>query len=193
VTALRFEPDGHRYYLGEHQVPSVTDVLEPLQALDGIPPRALEHARIRGQHVHTACHLMVHKLLEWSTLDPQLVGYVEAAKKFLEENEIKVLVSEYRMADEGLKVAGTLDVIGVFKRNTCVFDWKSTETMPRTAGPQTAAYDHLYRRNLGGRPMKRYGVQLFAEGKYKLYPYDDPRDWTWFVSALNLWHWRNAA
>ena len=41
--------------------------------------------------------------------------------------------------------------------------------------------------------MKRYGVQLKADGTYKLYPYEDRRDMTWFTSALNLWHWRNAA
>jgi hypothetical protein len=190
---LRFEPEGHKYFLKERQVPSVTDVLEPLQQLDGVPIEALEHARIRGQHVHSACHLMIHKLLEWRTLDPVLVPYVSAAKKMIEELEIKVLVSEYRMADEGLRVAGTLDIIGIMKRNTCLFDWKSSAAMPRTAGPQTAAYDHLYRRNLGGRPMKRYGVLLTAEGTYKLYPFEDSRDFTWFTSALNIWHWRAVA
>ena len=193
MPSLKFDPDGHRYYLGEQRLPSVTEVLEPLQLLDGIPPAVLEAARIRGQHVHTACHLMVHKQLEWATLDPQLVGYVAAAQKMIAECEVKVLVSEHRMADAGLKIAGTLDILGIMRRHTCLFDWKSTETMPRTAGPQTAAYDHLYRRTFGGRPMKRYGVQLKADGTYKLYPYEDPRDMTWFTSALNLWHWRNAA
>lgn len=190
---LKFDPEGHRYYLGEYRLPSVTEVLEPLQLLDGIPADVLEAARIRGQHVHTGCHLMVHKQLEWATLDPQLVGYVSAAKKFLEECEVKVLASEHRMADPGLKVAGTLDILGIMRRYTCIFDYKSTATMPRTAGPQTAAYDHLYRRNFGGRPMKRYGVQLKPDGTYKLYPYDDPRDFTYFTSALNIWHFRNSA
>lgn len=190
---LEFDAATHTYMLNGRRCPSVTEVLQPLQLLDGIPPDILEAARIRGQHVHTAVHMMIHKTLEWRTLDPQLVGYVQAAKKFLDEADVKVLVSEYRMADEGLKVAGTLDIIGILKRATCLFDWKSTATMPRTAGPQTAAYDHLYRKNLGGRPMRRYGVQLFADGSYKLHAYDDPRDFTWFTSALNIWHWRNAA
>jgi hypothetical protein len=192
VTSLvRFEPEGHRYYLGEQRVPSVSEVLEPLQMLDGIPPTVLEHARILGQHVHTACHLMVHKILEWRLLDTQLVPYVTAAKKFLEDTSFKVLISEHRMADEGLKFAGTLDLLGVLGRYTAVVDWKVTSAMPRTAGPQTAAYDYLYRRGMGGRPMKRYGCQLFGDGSYKLHQFEDERDWSWFTSALNIWHWRN--
>lgn len=189
---LSFDAETHTYAIKGKAVPSVSAVLEPLQELDGIPRDVLEHARILGQHVHTACAMMVNKVLEWRTLDLKLVPYVQAAKKFIEENEIKVLAAEYRMADDGLKFAGTLDLLGVFRRYTCVFDWKATSMMPRTAGPQTAAYDHLYRRNLGGRPMKRYGVQLLETGDYKLFPFEDPRDFTWFVSALNIWHWRNS-
>lgn len=188
---LTFDPKHHRYYLDEQEVPSVTRVLEPMQELDGIPKDILEQARIRGQHVHAACHMLVAKTLEWRTLDPTLMPYVSACDKFLKENEIKVLVAEKQMADPGLKFAGTLDVLGIFRRNPCIFDWKSTATMPRTAGPQTAAYDYLYRRSMGGRPMRRFGVQLLDDGTYKLFPFEDPRDWSWFASALNIWHWRN--
>jgi hypothetical protein len=189
---LTFEPEGHRYFISGKPVPSVSAVLEPLQELDGIPRDVLERARVFGQHVHTACALMVNKVLEWRTLDPALVPYVTAAKKFLDETGVRVLACEYGMGDPGLKFAGTLDVLGIFKKSTCVFDWKSTVRIPRTAGPQTAAYDHLYRRNLGGRPMKRYGVQLLETGDYKLFPFEDQRDFQWFVSCLNIWHWRNS-
>jgi hypothetical protein len=193
TPGLTFDAKLHRYYLKDKRVPSVSEVLEPLLELDGIPRDVLEAARITGQHVHHAVHLMVNKQLEWGTLDPALVNYVAAARLFLAENDVKVLASEYRMADEGLRVAGTLDLLGIIKRYTAVFDWKVTATMPRTAGPQTAAYDHLYRKNLGGRPMRRYAVQLFDDGTYELFPQEDPRDMTWFTSCLNIWHWRNSA
>jgi hypothetical protein len=189
-----FDGAAHAYYLNRERLPSVTEVLEPLQELDGIPKATLAAARIRGQHVHHAVHLMIHKTLVWEQLDPKLVGYIQAAKSCIQENSIRVLVSEYRMHDPALKVAGTLDILGIMGRYTGIFDWKSAEIMPRTAGPQTAAYDQLYRRNLGGerRGFKRYGVQLFSDGHYKLFEYTDPRDWSWFVSALNLWHFRNS-
>lgn len=190
-----FDREAHAYHLDGERIPSVTEVLEPLQELDGIPRGVLEVARTRGQHVHYAVHLMIHKALVWETLDTQLVGYVQAAKRCIEENSIRVLVSEHHMCDPSLKVGGTLDVLGIMGRHTGIYDWKAVDTMSRTVGPQTAAYDQIYRRSVGGGGrsiFKRYGVQLFADGTYKLFEYTDPRDWSWFVSALNIWHFRNS-
>lgn len=195
---IDFDRASHTYRLGGRVVPSVSDVLEPLQLLDGIPEKVLEEARIRGQHVHSAIHMMIHNALDWPTLHTDYVPYVTAARKFIRECEVKVIASEYRMGDDGLRFGGTLDLLGVMKRMTAVIDWKAVAQMPRTAGPQTAAYDYLYRRQLGGarggpRPFKRYGVQLLATGDYRLFPFEDPRDWNVFLSALNIWHWRAAA
>lgn len=192
MPSFRFESEGHRYFIDERRVPSVTEVLEPLQIWDGVPLDVLEAARIFGQRVHEACHLMLHDILVWNTLAPELVPYVMAARKAIADLGIKVLASEHRMCDPALAFAGTLDILGVMKRFTCVFDWKSSVTMPRTAGPQTAAYNHLYQRNMGQvRGMKRFGILLRPDGDYRLSAFDDERDWTMFVSALNLWHWRN--
>jgi hypothetical protein len=192
---LTFEEEPHVYRLGGKFIPAVSDVLDPLvSAYDNIPPAVLARARDIGHAVHAACALMCQKNLEWSTVDPKVLGYVQAAQKFLREADVRVLAVEYRMCDPELWVAGTLDLLGLMKSKTCVFDWKATEVMPRTAALQTAAYDHLYRRNIGGsrtRFNKRYGVQLFADSTYKLFPFDDERDYNWFKSALNLWHWRN--
>jgi hypothetical protein len=183
----------HTYTLDGQRVPAVSDVLEPLQVFDNIPPAVLEKAREIGTAGHEAIALMLQKQLDWATLDPKLVGYVLAAQKCVAELEIRVLSVETRLADPGLKVAGTLDILGILRKRSAVIDWKLTEQMPRTAALQTAAYDHLYRRSFGGRPMTRYGAQLFGDGSYKIFPFEDQRDYNWFFSALNLWHWRQAA
>jgi PD-(D/E)XK nuclease superfamily len=189
---FRFEQETHIYYLDEQEIPSVTQVLEPLMELEGIPRDILEEAAAFGTHVHEACALMLHKQLEWRTLDPKLVPYVSAAKKFIQEAGVIVLRIEHRMCDPSLKVAGTLDLLGVIDKHTAIIDWKSTATMSKTTGLQLAAYDHLHRRSLGGRPLRRYGVQLRADGDYRLIEYKDSRDANWFFSALNLWWWRNS-
>lgn len=191
---LRFEEETHSYWLGKQYLPSVSEVLAPVNVgYDDIPAHILAFAAARGHAIHAACALLAQKNLEWSTVDESIVGYVKAAALFLREAEVRVLGVEHRMCDPTLRYAGTLDLLALMGPHTCVFDWKATAVMPRTAGMQTAAYDALYRRNLGGtRPNKRYGVQLFEDGKYKLFPFTDPRDYSWFTSALNLWHWRNA-
>lgn len=188
---LRFDPEAHHYYLNDKRIPSVSEVLEPLQELDGIPRHVLEAAREVGVAVHHAIALDLQKNLNWPKLDPKLANYVLAARKFVQECDFKVLVVEKHMADPGLKFGGTLDTAGIFRRANAIVDWKVTAAMPRTAGPQTAAYDYLYRRTLGGRPYKRYGVQLFDDCSYKIFPFEDSRDWSWFASCLNIWHWRN--
>jgi hypothetical protein len=191
TAELRFEPEQHRYFFGQIPMPSVTQVLDRENDYGGVPPETLEAARQFGTHVHEANFLMLRHQLEWRTLDPSLVSFVSAARKFILEQRITVLAAELRLCDPDLRFAGTLDVLGVWKHNEWIFDWKSASTMPRTAPLQLAAYDHLYKKNYGGRPRKRAGVQLKADGTYAIHPYADPRDMNLFLSALNLWHWRN--
>lgn len=187
--SCRFDAAAHRYYIGELEVPSVTTVLEREQELDGIPRERLEAKREIGHRGHHAIALALHRVLDRSKLDPRLEGYVQAALRFKDETGCTVLRVEQQLYDATLRVAGTLDLLGVIDGATCIVDWKLGE-VPSTAGLQTAAYDYLYRHSYGGRPVKRFAVQLDEEGDFKIFPYKDVRDWNWFVSALNLWWWR---
>lgn len=189
---LDFDPAHHEYKLDGRFVPSVTKVLEPLDLLDGIPLPTLQAAGELGRRVHEAVGMLMKRVLEWRTLDTALVPYCQAAQKFCDETGFKVLRVESRMGDPELRFAGTLDLMGVLQGKTSIIDWKSSSVMPRTVALQTAAYDHLHRRNLGGRPMQRYGVQLLPNGQYRVWHYEDTRDWNWFVSALNVWWFRHT-
>lgn len=187
---LEFDKDQHRYTLNGNWVPSVTQVMEPLDLLDGIPFWNLEHARIRGQHVHEAMALLVRDELDWSSLDPELVPYIEGGKRFLDESGITVIASELRVACPRLRCAGTLDLMGHWRNSEAMIDFKATATMPPSVGPQCAAYDKLYTAMYGGRKRRRYCIQLKA-GDYKVHPLTDPADWPIFQSCLNIAHWRN--
>jgi UDP-glucose 4-epimerase len=119
---FRFEQESHTYWIGKKEVPSVTTVLEPMQQLDGIPLDVLEAARKRGHLVHHACALMLQKNLEWSQVPADIVGYLEAARKFIKESSVRVIAVERQMFDPDLKVAGTVDFLGILGRDTGVFD-----------------------------------------------------------------------
>jgi len=75
----------------------------------------------------------------------------------------------------------------------CVIDIKSTSVLPRTVGPQTAAYEAAYYETTGGeRTDRRYCLHLKPDG-YNLVPLKDGagiQDLTLFVSALNVHRWR---
>src|SRR5262249_52721710 len=133
---LHFDEPTHTYSIidgtRKFRVPSVTQVLEPLIELDGIPREALIAAGQFGTHVHSAVALMLNKQLEWKTLDTRLVPFVRAADKFVTEQCVTLLKIEHRMCDPDLKFAGAMDLLGVMSKYTCVIDWKTASVMPRT-------------------------------------------------------------
>lgn len=186
---IEFEHTRHEYHVDGVLVPSVTQVLEPEQQLDGIPPMVLERARIFGTHVDQACTLLVQGQLDWRTLHENLRPYVNGAAAFLRETGFVVTACQLRVGSGRLRVAGTLDLIGVWKRAEWILDWKATHALSHTVGPQTAAYDYLYREARGGRARRRGCVHLTSAG-YKFHELADPGDWNIFLSCLNLHHWR---
>jgi len=188
-VVLEFDRARHRYTVGGVVLASVTQVLEPEEQLDGIAPDVLEAGRLRGQHVHEACALLAHNNLDWRTLDPLLVPYVDACNRFLTHADLTVLLVEQRMYDPQLQIAGTMDLLGVINGKEWILDYKSG-VVSRTWGPQLAAYEYLYRLHHGGRQRRRGVVQLRDDSSYRLIELSDSRDWSIFVSCLNLWHWR---
>jgi hypothetical protein len=54
-------------------------------------------------------------------------------------------------------------------------------------GPQTAAYAEA----LGEPRIKRRVVQLRRDGTYRTERLTDRADWNLFLSALNIYQWRN--
>jgi hypothetical protein len=122
----------------------VTEVLDPLLELDGIPRALLKAAAAFGTHVHMACDLFDRGVLDEPALDPHLSPYLAAWKLFLRDVGAEVLATEMRVAHPKLRYAGTLDKIVRWTRRgkstLAQIDLKSGE-VPRTVGPQTAAYN----------------------------------------------------
>jgi hypothetical protein len=190
---LDFNAEAHEYHLDGQPVPGVTRVLEILDDFEGVPWHLLEAARKFGQHVHEACALMVREELDWASLDPALMPYVEAAKRFIEESGVVVRACELRVANAALRYAGTLDLLGEW-RGLGLFDFKSG-VFPRSVGPQTAAYAAAYQQEFGLRVARRYCVQLNPSlpNGYKVHALTNTADWHIFVSCLNVWRYKNVA
>jgi hypothetical protein len=191
---LRFDAERHEYWLGQHKVPGVTRVLELLEDWQGVPAHVLAAARQRGQLVHEACALLVRERLDWQSLDPELVPYLIGAKNFLEQSGVIVIASEVRVAHRVNRYAGTLDLLCEMNQQLGLYDFKSG-TVPRTVGPQTAAYVEAYEDARCTRVRRRYCVQLnpdLPQG-YRLHALTNTTDWNIFLSALNCWRFKNAA
>lgn len=178
--------------MGGQRLPSVTEVLDPLLELDGIPKHVLKAAAEFGTHVHMACDLFDKGVLDEPALDPHLVPYLNAWKQFLHDSGAVVLASEVRVHHPRYEFAGTLDKIVTYRRQRVQIDLKSGD-VPRTVGPQTAAYEaaHNYTADRSDVMRVRYALQLRPDATYRLIKLTDARDIHIFLSALNLHRWRN--
>jgi hypothetical protein len=186
---LQFDEATHRYTVGGVRFPSVTEVLDPLLELDGVPKAVLKAAAEFGTHVHMACDLFDKGVLDEPALDPHLAPYLAAWKIFLRDTGAVVDATEVRVVHAKLRYAGTFDKGIHWKKRgrtrTALLDIKSGE-VPRTVGPQTAAYAEAH-------PFKfdeRYVLQLRGDATYRLAPLTESTDWSIFLSALNLHRWR---
>lgn len=189
---LLFDAETHRYTVNGRAVPSVTTVLSILQDFGAVPAEVLARAAEFGTHVHQAVHMSNEGTLDEASLDPALAPYLEQWRRFLTETGAIVIQSELRVFHRGLRYAGTVDSIAEWRGSRCVIDVKTGE-VPRTVGPQTAAYAMAYQSSeCGPMPRRRYCVQLTAD-TYKVHPLTDPADWSLFQSCLNVWRFKNAA
>lgn len=184
---LEFDAGTHTYMLNGVRVPSVTQILAPLEDFSMVPPDVLEAARIRGQHVHEACDLFDRDELDWQSLDLALVPYVEAWRNFICESGAVVIASETRVVHEQLGYAGSPDKVLSWGKREVIPDIKATAIVPRTVGAQTAAYAKARHFMLGGREPSRCCIHLRPDGKYSVHPRRDPADWALFISCLNVY------
>lgn len=186
---LAFDAERHEYRVLGQRWPSVTEILEPLQMFDGIPLETLRAAAAFGTNVHAACHLYNQGALNIATLDPALTNYVRAWQAFLSDTGAVVIASEQRVMHQSLRYAGTLDAIVRWKGRQALIDIKTGASVPRTVGPQTAAYRHA----LGDLRKPRYCVHLKPDATYRVHKLDDLADWQIFLSARNIHNWRNRS
>ena len=189
---LQFYPEEHLYFYDGLHVPSVTQVLEPYTGLQWADPDALKAAQEFGTHVHEACHLYDIGTLDYDAMladepNGSVLSYLHGWIQFVESSGFVVLESEEMVYNERLKYAGTFDRIGMFpdKKRKVQIDIKTGASMPRTVGPQTAAYNEAM-----GERFPRYCC-LLTPDNFSLHPLTDPADFSIFRAALTLHRWRH--
>ncbi len=192
MPELAFDKDLHEYRLGGEVIPSVTRIIKDC----GLSPfsgsgrsEVLECAAQRGTFVHDACQMWDEGDLSWDDLDPVLVPYVEAWKKFREESGFTPKLIEFPIFDEVRRFAGRLDRAGIMGStfSRVEIDIKTGEVYP-DAGIQLAAYQSCLPDEW--RTAKRIAVKLGNDGSYRVHEFKSRDDLKLFNAATTLWHWR---
>lgn len=188
TSMLEFDPVAHRYTLDGRELPSVTQILGRYEDWSAIPPGIREAALARGRRIHAACALMLDGFIGPHDSGDDIAPYLVQFERFLAESGFVATLSEERVFSERLHYAGTLDMYGYLpKRRLVLIDIK-TGSVPRSAGPQTAAYARALKECEGHETRYRYAL-LLTPGGYKLVLLDNPNDDQVFLAALTMHNW----
>lgn len=188
---LEFHEPTHTYTLDGVNLPSVTTILRPLYSFNGVPEHVLQAKAALGTAVHRACELLDNDDLDQESDEGKaglapIAGYLAGYVKFKAEVRPVVLENESRLFHPVHRYAGTIDRRYTINRDLWDVDLKSTVAMSPVVGLQTAAYSELFKANGDRRRPRRGALQLFPDGKYKLWEFKDPSDIAVFLSLLNI-------
>ena len=179
---LHFDQATHVYRLGDRVLPSVTQVLKEAGIIDDT--WYTEESRIRGSFAHEATALDDAGVLDESSVDSSLAGYLEAWRRFKRDSGMRILKAEFRICDRVYGYAGTVDRLAVVRHQPTIPDIKTGDPEPWHA-LQLAGYA----RCVPGRPM-RMGVYLHDDGKYTTRTYTDPSDDAAFLACVGVANWK---
>ena len=194
---LTFDAETHRYFWNGVQVPGVTTILSPLTDFSAVDPDVMRRASNFGTAVHHLCELEdLGENLEDFVVDPALLPYLQAWKRFTGEWRADWTCVERRVFHPALRYAGTLDRAGtllapgepVHRRHAAVVDIKTSTSLYPAVGPQLAAYARAHD-PLAGSSLRRYAVQLKGDGTYVCKEYRDADDFATFSALLALRTW----
>lgn len=138
-----------------------------------VDPITLQYACDRGNAVDLALTYHYEGDLDQQSVDPKIAGYLEGAFMFDRECPGKVVAVHPRVVDEGLGIAGTIDIVRFIRGQRAIVDWKTGVDNPL----QTWMYMVLWNlRNPRTLAYQRYGLRLKKNGKYVLQEHNDPDD-----------------
>ena len=187
--SLQLLESTHQYYLNGKELIAVTYAFEKIgiTAFSKIPFEIIEPAKIRGDYVHEIAELYGKNLLDESSVEGELIGYLKGIKKFFAENVKTVIEIETPVYDLAWRYAGTPDLIYLnFDNELCLDDFKTPLKIHPATKWQTAAYANAYQKMTKQKIHKRHGVMLRGNGTYFLDHNKNPlrRDFNDFMTIL---------
>lgn len=164
---------------------STTTVLKVMGFFDSMDAAGAANQAVgfaRGSALHKACHFLGMDMEPpWAAPHPELDGYLDGYRLFRKEHDWKMTVHEAEYFCDALRLVTHPDQIGYFEGAFSDLEIK-TGAAPvwvhlQTAGQVIAMNEHL--------TVRRYCLSLPGDGKYKLIPHTDVRDFGEFRALVN--------
>lgn len=186
-----FDPESHTYTLDGRTLLSVTSVLKEAGML--VYPQSALEAMLRGRYVHAATEMIDRGSLDWEILDDTLRPYCEAYRRFIEDKQPEILLSERPLYHAQHLFAGTPDRVVKMDGATCLIDAKTGSPHPATA-LQLAAYREMVRVSENIACSKCFSLHLRDDGTYRLNEIGEmKRNYNLFMAALSIVRWKQEA
>ncbi len=202
ASRLVFQPKDHRYFLDGREIPSNTTMIKEAGLIDD--RWFTEESRERGTAVHQACHFLCEKDLDWSTVRPDYVPYVQACADFIKTTGFQVERNEFPVwSHHGY--ATTPDAMGILDGRRSLINFKTgsisrwvplqlygekiavNERIQEQVEPWTGGLEYI---NGHPYPERVYALELRANGKWKLHPFNEQDLTEVFIGMVRLHHWR---
>lgn len=189
-----FNSETHQYWNAKHEErPSVTQIMESMGFVDydDVPGDTLEHKRKIGDAAHIATHFLDQGDLDWDTVHEEVVPYVLAYENFKKETgfvpEPAIEAGGIGSID-GMEYGYTIDRVGrmVGIKYRIVLEIKCAYREEKSWKWQLAGYQRTVPRLEENEHIARVAVQLKKDGNFKLWPYENPRDFDVFRTSLYL-------
>ena len=192
ASSFHFNPEGHRYSLGDRALPSVTRILSSLGLTRYEGPWYDERVRVLGEVLHRCCALIDEGDLCWESVDPQVLDGVKAYAEWKTAAGFTPRLVEKPLHSRLYGFAGTLDAFGGFAANNgkgVLIDRKRGIAVKGTKY-QTAAYSVLVGEHLGIAPqlIRRFAIEKLATGRARMVEHKNPMDIKIFLSAAAVFN-----
>lgn len=167
IKGLEFSEEGHVYLLDGEQIPSVTQLMEPLNRREymRVDSRTLEMAAQRGTAVHNAIENYLKYGLD--DIDPDYRCYMDGFHEWWEEYNPEFVASEMRVYHKLYRYAGTADLLAIIDGKLTLVDFKTTYKLSeKSVRVQLEAYSQA----MGSHGIIIDGkmvLHLSADGKWK--------------------------
>ena len=159
---IDFNEEKHEYMVGGVHIPSVSEILSPLNAdrYGEINREVLRSAAERGKAVHEICEAIDYDIFTSEMEDempPELEGYVDAYFQFLFDHDVywemvEQIVSFSRFDGELPLYCGTIDRFGIVDGRKAVVDIKTYASMTTEAQMTASCQTALYRDAIIAKP-----------------------------------------
>jgi hypothetical protein len=190
---FNFDPETHTYTLGEKVLPSVTQIIKPLEDFTGIPKDILAKAANWGTAVHEMIRLDIDKEFDITllgdfsrkSLQPVLgawYDFVTDRYKSFDDLGDNLVSCEDPNYHKSLKYAGTPDLV----TKDAIIDIKTRKPKPFRDSVQIEAYNRM----LGGGHAKRklYVLWLKVDGTYEFQRIKKGQAWSVFRKMLDYYN-----